>query len=175
MRRLARELGEELDAEEWFLEKGTLEHGVDSLFRNVSRHRFNVVESKATSNKGVLYPGMLSESSVGQEMSDQWIKKSLRDLYERANNLVLDAGTSPERRRAANQLLRTIREIDDMRYKRVDKTLVVTRLQGVNRDVLDPSRNIARSVHENLLSKFDNVIEVDRNGRVLHVHAGSLK
>ncbi len=173
MNKLAKELGEQLEAEEWFVEKGTLEHGIDSLYRNVSRSRFNVVEAKSTRHKGVAYAGLLGESAAGEQMSNRWIKQSLRDLYDRADNLARDAGVSRERRAAAEGLTRTIREIEDLHYKKIDKTLVITRLDGCDPSLLDVRKGVFNSVHPNLLQKFDNVIETDRAGRVMHVYPGT--
>jgi hypothetical protein len=162
IRVLGRQADEVLEVERLYLRKGALDHGIDGLYRNVSRSRFNAVEAKATTSTEMLYEGILGNTSVGRQMDTPWIRKSLREATEMARRVADNPSATAAERRAARQILSMVDEIDARALRQTDRTLVVTRLVGV-----DGTPGVGRTVHPNLARHFDNIIEVDRNGRVL--------
>ena len=95
-------------------------------------------------------------------MSDRWVKRSLNDAETLARRVLNDSATDASRRQMAREILDTIASIDRRSIRCIDGTLVVTRLEG-----LDVPPGVGSSIHENLARHFDDILEVDRQGRVL--------
>jgi len=159
--------GSVYEAEERYLGHEVLDHGIDAIYREVRTKRFNIVESKATSETGRLYKSLMgSARSAGEhEMDDLWIRKKLAELYRMARDIATDPAASREARLSATRTLRMVDEISAMRVRNAERTLIITRLRGV-----DPGLSAAERLAPDLVGQFDHVIEVARSGRVLAVH-----
>lgn len=169
LRLLGRNMDEVFEVERIYLKKGALDHGFDGLYYGIKRQRFNVIEAKATTNTKMLYEGILGNTSVGREMDTKWMRHSLQNAEDQAWRIINDETADAAQKQAARQILGTIEEVRIRTFRRTDRTLVVTRLLGV-----DETPGVGRSIHTNLAKYFDNIIEVDRNGRVIPggVYAG---
>lgn len=147
-------------------EHKVLDHGIDAIYRDLKTLRFNIVEAKATTEQGKLYLGLLQVRKSGErQMDDIWIRKKLKEAALDAKNILDNPTVDLTSRAQARHTLQLIDEIARRRYGRYEKTLVVTRLLGVD-SKLKPSERIAADI----LAEFTHVIEVSRNGRVLMVH-----
>lgn len=69
---------------------------------------------------------------------------------------------------ATRYILRSIEDVNQRSLRRTDRTLVETRLLGV-----DGTPGIGSSVHPGLAHHFDNIIEVNRHGQTLAVYPGT--
>lgn len=162
LRVLGRNMDEVFEVERIYVKKGALNHGIDGLFHGIKRNRFNVVESKATTSTGILYEGILGNTSAGREMDTKWIRQSLTNAEGQAWRIVNNEAATAAEKRAAREILGTIEQVRGRTLRRSDRTLVITRLTGV-----DGLPGVGRSVHSNLATYFDTIIEVDRNGRII--------
>lgn len=157
--------------DERYIRRGVLDKGIDAIYRSVKGTRFNIVEAKATSSTGRLGLGILPTRVGGERQMDSvWIRKKLSEAEQSAARTLADNATTTQQRRMAENTLQMITSINQRKIARHEKTLVVTRLQGVDRKYLNPSRRIFDSINPSLRGKLDNVIEVNRNGRVLAVY-----
>lgn len=159
-----RKLGYEI--EERYPKHRVLDQGIDAIYRDLKTMRFNIVEAKATSEQGKLYRSLLPVRKGGEhQMDDVWIRKKLKEAAVQAREIFDDPTIDLTTRNKSRHTLELIDEIAKRRYGQSEKTLVITRLLGVDPD-LHPSERIASDV----LAEFTHVIEVARNGRVLWVH-----
>jgi hypothetical protein len=164
IRRLSRQI-RDIDLH---LNKSTYTHGIDGLFFNARRQRYIVTEAKATTNTGMLYEGLLGVTSAGRQMDTRWIRRSLQDAEFQANAILYNTASSAAQRRAARHILRSIEDVKQRSLRRTDRTLVVTRLLGV-----DGTPGVGNSIHPALARHFDNIIEVNRHGRTIAVYPGT--
>lgn len=150
-----------------YLNKNTYTRGIDGLFFSARRQRYIVSEAKATSSTGMLYEGLLGTSAVGRQMDTPWIRRSLSNAESTANTILQSPTATAAQRQAANRILRNVQDINQRSLRRTDRTLVVTRLAG-----LDGQSGVGHSIHVNLAQHFDNIIEVDPRKRVINSYPG---
>jgi hypothetical protein len=162
LRVLGRNMDEIFEYEALYLKKGTLNHGIDSLYFATKQNRFNAIEAKATTNTKILYESLLGNTTVGREMDTRWIKQSLKNAEDQALRITRSDAASREAKAAAEHILWTIGNIRERSLRRVDRTLVITRFLGV-----DDTPGVGTTVHPNLAKYFDNIIEVNRHGDVI--------
>lgn len=168
LRVLGRNMDEVFEMERIYLRKGALDQGIDGFYRGISRNRFAVVEAKATTARGMLYEGTLGNPSAGRQMSTRWIRQSLDNAEQQAWRIMNDDLADTVQKRAAREILDVIGEVKVRTLRRTDRVLVVTRLVD-----LDVPPGVGSSIHHGLARHFDNIIEVNRRGKVRAVFAGT--
>lgn len=145
--------------------------GIDSLYRFTKIARLNVVEAKGTHNSGKIYRGILHVNKGGVvQMEPVWIRRNLDKLAKQADEILADPASTARHRTIALNIRSAIATAKGRPSARLDKTLVITRVNTVDPALLNPSRGIFNSVHESLRAQFDYIIERDKNLRVLAVY-----
>lgn len=153
-------------AESAYATHQVLDHGIDAIYRQAKSRSFNLIESKATTDTGKLYRGILGAPRVGGEtqMDDAWIARKLAEMFDSADRVLKDDAADLAAKARANRAKNLVKEIRSFRPRQREKTLVVTRLRPVDPGLMDDT------IHPGLLAEFDHVIEMGVNHRVIRVH-----
>lgn len=172
IRHLAGNADEFLELEARFLHRSALSKGIDSIYFTAKRTRFHIVEAKATSHEERLTLSLLNKLRSGaRQMDDVWVRHNLDRLYREAQAILADPSAAPALRASAQRAVNTVKAMQRRSFVGVEKTVVVTRLRGVDAKYLNQSRKFYDSVASDVFSVVDNVVEVNRNGNVLAVYA----
>lgn len=131
--------------------------GVDGLFRDMKTGRLLAVESKATTRAESLGADLLGKTKYGQQISPQWVQRKFDVANLKASSIIADPKAMPQDRLMAHRLQTIVKDLDNAQFKNIDRTLVVTRLNG------------GKGVTEGLKKEVPHIIEVSGSGRVLCV------
>ncbi len=131
--------------------------GVDGLFRDMKTGRLLAVESKATTRAESLGADLLGKTKYGQQISPQWVQRKFDVANIKASSIIADPKAKPQDRLMAHRLQTIVKDLDNAQFKNIDRTLVVTRLNG------------GKGVTEGLKKEVPHIIEVSGSGRVLCV------
>lgn len=157
----------DFEVEARYIHGDVLDKGIDHIYRRLRHQRFNFIESKSTSSTGRLSLSLLPQRSSGRQMSDGWIRANLDQLNRQADAILADPAATHAARLSAHRARQMIAEIKARRLSRFDRTLVITRLNGIDEALLRNGDTITQGV----LDEVPNVIELSRSGRVLRVHS----
>lgn len=175
IRQLANNADAFLELETRFLHRSALSHGIDAIYFTAKRTRFHVVEAKATQDTGRISLSLLNQLNSGvRQMDDVWIRRNLDRLYQEATRIAGDQTATQAWQGSARRAVKAVEEMRKRQFRTVEKTMVVTRLQGVDPKHLNLSRNLYDSVDQNVFSVVNHVVEVDRNGKVLAVYVNGM-
>jgi len=166
LRVLGREWGWEL--EERHAHRHVLAHGIDAIYHRLKTTRFNFVESKATSETGRIGLGILRvRKHGGRQLSDTWIRWKLDEAAARAERRLSDPDVQQAARLSAHRTQTLIPDLFTVQPKHYQRTLVVTRHQNVEPDLLAAYATVTQE----LLREVGTIYEVSRSGRVLLVYS----
>lgn len=157
----------DFELEARYIHGDVLDKGIDHIYRRLKNQRFNVIESKTTTSTGRLSLSMLPQRNSGRQMSESWIRSSLDQLSRQADDILADPAATHAARLSAHRTRQMIAEIKARRLSRFDRTLVITRFNGIDEALL---RN-GDTISQGLLDEVPNIIELSRSGRVLRVYS----